>query len=123
MVTVAEKSKALEDRLIKLSANTIKSIQGSRSIPQSVKSQLIRSVSSVGANYAEANNASSKADFRNKIYIAKKEAAESIYWIRVIREMNSDDYLLQNEFLELNEIIKIFQKTLNTIKNGSLNEK
>ena len=34
--------------------------------------QLIRSATSIGANYCEANNASSKNDFRNKIYICKR---------------------------------------------------
>ncbi len=37
--------------------------------------QLIRSATSIGANYAEADNAGSRTDFRNKIFIAKKEAA------------------------------------------------
>ena len=42
--------------------------------------QLVRSSTSVGANYCEANNASSKKDFRNKIFICKKEAQETKYW-------------------------------------------
>ncbi|MDH4329998.1 MAG: four helix bundle protein [Candidatus Moranbacteria bacterium] len=37
-------------------------------------SQIIRSATSVGANYLEANGASSKKDFRNKIFICKKES-------------------------------------------------
>ena len=40
-------------------------------------SQLVRSGTSIGANYREANGASSKRDFRNKIYICKKEAKET----------------------------------------------
>lgn len=39
--------------------------------------QLVRSATSVGANYMEANSASSKKDFANKIFIAKKEAQET----------------------------------------------
>lgn len=38
--------------------------------------QLVRSATSIGANYCEANGASSKKDFRNKICISKKEANE-----------------------------------------------
>lgn len=49
------------------------------SIP--LTSQLIRSATSIGANYCEANGASSKKDFRNKIYICKKEAKETMYWL------------------------------------------
>lgn len=45
--------------------------------------QLIRSGTSIGANYHEANGASSKRDFRNKIFICKKEAKETKYWLRL----------------------------------------
>lgn len=40
-------------------------------------SQFIRSATNIGANYCEANNASSKRDFKNKIFICKKEASET----------------------------------------------
>jgi len=39
--------------------------------------QIIRSGASIGANYYEANNASSKKDFRNKIFLCKKESQET----------------------------------------------
>ena len=47
-------------------------------------SQLIRSGTSMGANYCEANGASSKRDFRNKVFICKKEAIETKYWLRML---------------------------------------
>ena len=43
--------------------------------------QIIRSATSIGANVHEANYASSKADFTNKLHIALKECAETEYWI------------------------------------------
>ena len=46
-------------------------------ISKSLISQLVRSGTGVVANYCEANGASSKKDFRNKIYICKKEAQET----------------------------------------------
>lgn len=46
--------------------------------------QLVRSVTSIGANYCEADEASSKKDFINKLCIAKKEAKETKYWLRLI---------------------------------------
>lgn len=46
--------------------------------------QLIRSGTSIGANVEEAQGASSKKDFINKINIAKKEARETKYWLRLI---------------------------------------
>lgn len=53
--------------------------------------QLIRSGTSIGANYMEANGASSKRDFKNKIFICKKEARETKYWLRILANA-SDQY-------------------------------
>src|SRR4030066_1209351 len=46
--------------------------------------QIVRSATSVGANYAEANGASSKKDFKNKIHICKKEIQESKHWLHMM---------------------------------------
>ena len=47
-------------------------------------SQLVRSATSIGANYCEADDAESKKDFRHKIGICRKEARETKYWLRMI---------------------------------------
>ncbi len=47
-------------------------------------SQIVRSGTSIGANYMEANGASSPKDFKNKIYICKKESGETKYWLRML---------------------------------------
>ena len=47
-------------------------------------SQLVRAATSISANYCEADEASSKRDFINKISIANKEARETKHWIRLI---------------------------------------
>src|SRR3989338_11599696 len=46
--------------------------------------QLVRCGTSIGANYYEANGASSKKDFNNKIFICKKESKETKYWLRML---------------------------------------
>ena len=46
--------------------------------------QLLRSATSIGANYREANRAVSRADFANKIGTVQKEAAETQYWIELL---------------------------------------
>jgi four helix bundle protein len=46
--------------------------------------QLIRSGTSIGANAEEADGASSRKDFIHKILIAKREATETRYWLRII---------------------------------------
>jgi len=45
--------------------------------------QLLRSATSIGANYREANRAESKADFLHKTSLAQKEAAETDYWLQI----------------------------------------
>ncbi len=76
----------LEERTAKFGENIIKFIKElpKNEITRPLISQAIRSGTSIGANYVEANQASSKKDFRNKIYIAKKEASETMYWLRMI---------------------------------------
>lgn len=78
--------------------------------------QLVRSATSIGANYMEANNASSKKDFRNKIYTCKKETEESKHWLRMLAKC----YLEHKERLrafwkEAQELVKIFQKIVNSL--------
>jgi len=53
-------------------------------------SQFVRSGTSVGANYCEADDAVSKKDFRNKIGTCKKEARETKYWLRMIAGAEPD---------------------------------
>lgn len=48
--------------------------------------QLLRSATSMGANYREANRGVSRADFANKIGTVQKEAAETQYWIELLVE-------------------------------------
>lgn len=46
--------------------------------------QLVRSGTSIGANYMEANGCDSKKDFKSKIGICKKEAKETTHWLRIL---------------------------------------
>jgi four helix bundle protein len=48
--------------------------------------QLLRSGTSIGANYREANRGVSRADFVNKIGTVQKEASETVYWIELLME-------------------------------------
>jgi len=48
--------------------------------------QLLKSGTSIGANYREANRAESKADFTHKVNVAEKEAAETVYWLELCIE-------------------------------------
>lgn len=80
-------------------------------ITKPIVDQLIRSSTSIGANYREANGASSKKDFKNKIYICKKEAKETKYWLEMLVEAHE---LIKAECRELwkeaQELTMIFSK-------------
>ncbi|MFA6016744.1 MAG: four helix bundle protein [Patescibacteria group bacterium] len=93
----------LEGRVEKFSENIIDLIKKVRIniTNKNIVSQLIRSATSIGANYFEANGSSSKKDFINKIAIAKKEAIETQYWLRMLNK--TDDYLEE-------EIIKLWDE-------------
>lgn len=60
------------------------------SINLSLKSQLVRSGTSIGANYMEADAAESKKDFKYKIALCKKEAKETMHWLRMIAKANPE---------------------------------
>ncbi|PIR99195.1 four helix bundle protein [Candidatus Collierbacteria bacterium CG10_big_fil_rev_8_21_14_0_10_44_9] len=79
-------SNNLEDRTLKFSQSVISLCKNilENTITKPLIIQLVRSSTSIGANYAEANNASSRIDFRNKIYISKKEANETKYWLKLL---------------------------------------
>ncbi len=51
---------------------------------KAIRSQMVRSATSVGANYQESQSASSKADFINKLQISLKELMETIYWLHLV---------------------------------------
>ncbi len=78
--------------------------------------QIVRSATSVGANYCEANNASSRKDFRNKIFICRKEAGETKHWVRMIARANNNK---KNEcqvlWKETNELVMIFAKIASSL--------
>lgn len=82
--------------------------------------QLIRAGTSIGANYREANGASSKKDFQNKIFICKKEAKETLYWIELIGKVIDDEKQKQKcreLWQETKELTLMFSKIAYSTKN------
>ena len=101
-----ERTAKFGERIIELCQKAPKTV-----ITIPVISQLIRAGTSVGANYREANGASSKRDFRNKILICKKEAKETQYWLQMLAKATEE---LKAECRELwqeaKELAMIFAK-------------
>lgn len=68
--------------------------------------QLSKSSTSSGANYEESQASSSKADFRNKIFISLKEMRESNYWLRICDKLELGDLVKCNELVSESEELK-----------------
>ena len=84
-------------------------------ITRPLVSQLVRSATSVGANYCEADDAESRADFKHKIGICKKEAREARHWLRMlvtaVPEARVQARPLWQEAKELNLIFNAIVRT------------
>jgi len=91
---------------VKTLPNTIANIEDGK--------QAVKASGSTGANYIEANEALSKKDFKMRIKICRKEAKESAYWLRLIKETNNLNNVDVANILmqEANELKKIFSSIL-----------
>ena len=79
--------------------------------------QLIRSSSSVCANYRAACRAKSTADMINKLKIVEEEGDETIYWLELIEEslsLNSNKLIWLKK--ETNEIVSMVVSSINTLR-------
>ena len=108
----------LEERVVKFS-NSITDFCNSlpkNLITNPLINQLVRAGTSIGTNYSEATECDSKRDFISKISIARKEAKETRYWLRIIvhrlPKFKFEARVLWKEAQELNLIFaSIIRKT------------
>jgi four helix bundle protein len=104
----------LEERTLKFGIEIInfaKTIEQT-AITRPIISQLIRSGTSIGANYSEANECNSKKDFYHKINLAKKEAKETVYWLSVLENIANDKTRLRALKQKAHEFVLIFSTIL-----------
>lgn len=110
----------LQERAAQLAITVIRLCKkaNKNEITRPIISQLVRSSGSIGANYCEASNASSKRDFRNKLLIAKKEAQETKHWLQLLQ---AADETLKEEaraaWQETHELTLIFHKSVQTLES------
>jgi four helix bundle protein len=109
----------LQKRLLDFSTDVYKALQ---QMPYNTdlkdnKSQLIRSSSSPGAHYGEAQSASSRKDFIYKIGAVLKELRESYYWIQFFRNIYPQNQKFATLCDESEQLVRIFATIL---KNSSL---
>ena len=82
-----------------------------------IGNQLLRSGTSVGANYRASCRAKSTADFIHKLSIVEEEADESIYWMKLLIESNSvKENLLGSLLNEAEQILSIIVSSIKTSK-------
>jgi len=90
-------------------------------VTQEIKKQLTKSGTSMGANYFEAEAASSRKDYQNYFHISLKSTNESKFWLAVLRDANlcPNNLLSELEYLlkETKELANIFASSLLTMKN------
>ena len=112
----------LDERLLEYAARVVKLVE---SLPNSIAGrrigdQLLRSGTSSGANYEEAQGAESHNDFVHKLQIALKEMRESNYWLRVLARANIvSAERLANLIDESNQLKAILSKSVATAKGKS----
>ena len=81
--------------------------------------QLLRSGTSVGANYRSACRAKSTPDFISKLGIVEEEADESIYWLELLVESNQiKRNPVENLMKEANEILAIIVASIRTAREN-----
>lgn len=109
---LAERTAVLGERII-VFCSTLRNTPVNRPLI----SQMVRSGTSIGANYMEADGAESKRDFQHKISICKKESKETMHWARMIAKANTDK---SNEarqlWREAHELALIFSSIVNNSK-------
>jgi len=107
-----ERTAVFGEQIIKLCRTT-----KSDKLIDPILNQLIRSGTSIGANYMEANGASSKKDFKNKIFICKKEAQETKHWLRMLKGFSLEQLdIIERLWKEAQELTLIFQKITSSLK-------
>ena len=109
----------LEERTAKFGEAVIEFISSVSDTPvnRPLISQIVRSATSIGANYMEADGAESKKDFQHKLGICKKEAKETEHWLRMIAKANpklSEDCRML--WKEVHELVLIFSSIINKTK-------
>lgn len=101
----------LEDRTLEFGKRIIRMC---KSLPKNIVNltlikQVMRSGTSMGANYREANETETKKDFCFRIRICRKEGKETIYWLSLIIEANQElEPRIKPLIQETTELVKIF---------------
>jgi four helix bundle protein len=97
---IVEKKDVLKEKSFEFAIRIVKLVQYLQSEKKEfvLSKQLLRSATAIGTLISEAQFEQSKADFLDKMYIALKEANESIYWLELL---HATEYLTHNQFEDI----------------------
>ncbi len=86
-----------------------------------IAKQMLRSGTSIGANIAESRYAQSKTDFTSKLQIALKEAAETEYWLELLRdgELVESSLAFDSLLADCIELVKLLTSSIKTAKTNA----
>lgn len=113
--TVLEKSFLFARRIVSLYRHLLATGQ-----PRSLADQVLRSGTSIGANMEEATGGFSRKDFAAKCGIAYREARETHYWLRLLRDTNCLEPRLADSLLaQAEELRRMLHAILRTTKKNS----
>ncbi|HMM79871.1 MAG TPA: four helix bundle protein [Pyrinomonadaceae bacterium] len=114
-----ERTKGIALRIIKLVQSLPKNW-----IAETIGKQLLRSGTSIGANYRAACRAKSTADIINKLAIVEEEADESMFWIDLLIESEIvPQTKLEKLYNDINEIVAMTVSSIRTLKSKNLKSK
>jgi len=89
-----------------------------------ISKQLLRAGTSIGANVEEGIGCQTKKDFYFRFTIAYKEARESYYWLKVLKESKMiDKSMIDQSISDCEEILKIIGSILKTLRNQQFHSK
>ncbi|VDB00498.1 FIG00658223: hypothetical protein [Olavius algarvensis spirochete endosymbiont] len=115
----------ITDRSFSFSVRVVKLCQfleNKDRVSKTLANQLLRSGTSIGANIEEAQAGQSKADFIAKMSIARKEARETHYWLRLLKESEIVSEAQLSEVInEADEIIRILTAIVKTSQTRNSN--
>jgi four helix bundle protein len=119
-VDIVDRSFEFATRIVRL----CQSLDKSPGVSRTLANQLLRSGTSVGANIEEAQAGQSKADFSSKMSIARKEARETHYWLRLLTASNIvKEDKLNDLTREADELIRILTAIVKSSAAKPLNDK
>ena len=118
MEDLKQRTKQLALRVIRMYSSLPKSTEA-----QVIGKQVLRSGTSVAANYREAGRARSPAEFRSKMGIVEQELAETELWLELLVDSKIVEHKQMKELLaETDELLRITVASIVTSKKGRNNE-